>query len=59
MDVFKAYYGPMLKAFAALDQATQSSLRADLLTLITRMNRANDGTMVVSSDYLEIAISKR
>ena len=59
LDVFKTYYGPMLKAFAALDETMQINLRADLLTLITHMNRANDGTMVVPSEYLEIAISKR
>jgi SAM-dependent methyltransferase len=59
LDIFKTYYGPMLKAFAALDETMQSSLRADLLTLITHMNRAKDGTMVVPSEYLEIEISKR
>jgi ubiquinone/menaquinone biosynthesis C-methylase UbiE len=59
LDVFKNYYGPMLKAFAALDAANQEGLRNDLLALIARMNRAKDGTMVVPSEYLEIVIAKR
>ncbi len=59
LDVFKTYYGPMLKAFAALDEEGQQALRNDVLGLIGRMNRAVDGTMVVASEYLEIVIVKR
>ncbi len=59
LDVFKSYYGPMLKAFAALDAANQQGLRNDLMALIGRMNRAEDGTMVVPGEYLEIVITKR
>jgi SAM-dependent methyltransferase len=59
LDVFRNYYGPMLKAFAALDATNQQGLRNDLLALIARMNRAEDGTMIVPSEYLEIAIIKR
>jgi ubiquinone/menaquinone biosynthesis C-methylase UbiE len=59
VDIFKTYYGPMLKAFAALDEARQGGLRNDLLELIATMNRAEDGTMVVPSEYLEIVIVKR
>jgi len=59
LDVFKTYYGPMLKAFAALDEHGQQHLAADLLALIARMNVADDGTMVVPSEYLEVVITKR
>ena len=59
LDIFKSYYGPMLKAFAALDAANQQGLRNDLLALIGKMNRADDGTMVVPSEYLEVVITKR
>ena len=59
LDVFKTYYGPMLKAFAALDGAGQQGLRRDLLALIGSMNRADDGSMVLPSEYLEVVISKR
>jgi SAM-dependent methyltransferase len=59
LDVFRTYYGPMLKAFAALDEAKQSDLKDDLHALIARMNKASDGTMVVPSEYLEVVITKR
>ncbi len=59
VEIFKNYYGPTLKAFAALDEANQQGLRDDLLALIRRMNRAEDGTMVVPSEYLETVITKR
>ena len=59
MDVFKTYYGPMLKAFGALDESKRSYLHDDLVALIARMNKASDGTMVVPSEYLEIIIVKR
>jgi ubiquinone/menaquinone biosynthesis C-methylase UbiE len=59
LDIFKSYYGPMLKAFAALDASNQQGLRNDLLALIGKMNRADDGTVVVPSEYLEVVITKR
>jgi SAM-dependent methyltransferase len=59
LDVFKTYYGPVLKAFAALDAPKQEELRDDLYALIVRMNRASDGTMVVPSEYLEVVITRR
>jgi len=57
--VFRTYYGPMLKAFAALDVPQQNRLEKDLYDLIGCMNKADDTTMVVPSEYLEIVIAKR
>ncbi|HEY5964664.1 MAG TPA: class I SAM-dependent methyltransferase [Xanthobacteraceae bacterium] len=59
MEVFKTYYGPLLKTFAALPAAKQDELHSDLMNLIVRLNRAKDGTMVVPSEYAEIVITKR
>jgi ubiquinone/menaquinone biosynthesis C-methylase UbiE len=59
LETFRTYYGPTLKAFAALDEEGQQALRDDIFGLIGRMNRAVDGTMVVASEYLEIVIVKR
>jgi ubiquinone/menaquinone biosynthesis C-methylase UbiE len=59
MDFFKTYYGPMLKAFAALEPTKQRALYADMIALVDRMNKADDGTMVVPSEYLEVVITKR
>jgi ubiquinone/menaquinone biosynthesis C-methylase UbiE len=58
LDVLRTYYGPVLKAFAALDEDKQCGLKEDLHALIARMNKANDGTMVVPSEYLEVVINK-
>ncbi|HTJ98439.1 MAG TPA: methyltransferase domain-containing protein [Bordetella sp.] len=59
MQVFKTYYGPMLKAFGALDPAGQSALANDLNAQIDRYNRSGDGGVVVPSEYLEIVITRR
>lgn len=59
LDVFKTFYGPMHKAFAALDQQQGNSLRNDLNALIVRLNKASDGTMVVPSEYFEVVVTKR
>jgi ubiquinone/menaquinone biosynthesis C-methylase UbiE len=59
LDVFRTYYGPTLKAFAALEEGKRHEFASDLLALVGRMNRAEDGTMVVRSEYLEIVIAKR
>jgi ubiquinone/menaquinone biosynthesis C-methylase UbiE len=59
LDVFKTYYGPVLKAFAALEPAKQEELHNDLHALIVRMNRSGDDTMVVPSEYLEVVITKQ
>jgi ubiquinone/menaquinone biosynthesis C-methylase UbiE len=59
LDFFRAYYGPMLKAFEALDAAGQKGLARDLIALIDEMNTAGDGTMLVAGEYLEVVITKR
>jgi ubiquinone/menaquinone biosynthesis C-methylase UbiE len=59
LDVFKTFYGPVLKAFAALEPAKQEELHNDLHALIVRMNRASDGGLVVPSEYLEVVVTKR
>ena len=59
LNVFQTYYGPINRAFAALDDQTQIALRNDLNALVVRMNRATDGTVVIPSEYLEVAITKR
>ncbi len=59
IEVFRTKYGPVLKAFDALDAAGKASLAADLEALIARFNRATDGTMVAPALYLEAVIVKR
>ena len=51
-------FGPVHKAFAALDTKAQFTLSQELLDLISRFNVASDGTMVVPSDYLEVVLTR-
>jgi SAM-dependent methyltransferase len=59
LDVFRTYYGPLLKAFGALEPQAQAALAKDMLALAQQHNRSGDETMVAPSEYLEIAITKR
>ena len=59
LEVFKNYYGPVLKTFGALEPAAQGALQRDLMDLIDRFNRSGDGSMVVPSEYLEIVITRK
>ena len=59
LEVFRTYYGPVLKAFAALEPAAQQALTADFEALIARFNRSGDATMVVPSEYLEVVVTRR
>ena len=56
LEVFRTYYGPMATAFATLDEQRQAALTHDLLELMVRLNAAQDGTLVVPSEYLEVVI---
>lgn len=59
LEVFKTYYGPLLKAFGALEPAAQAALTGDLMAQIERFNRSGDAAMVVPSEYLEIVVTRR
>jgi ubiquinone/menaquinone biosynthesis C-methylase UbiE len=58
LEVFKTYYGPTNRAFAALDGAKQAALETDILALLARMNRGGPKTLIVPSAYLEIIVTK-
>ena len=59
LDYWRRFYGPTLKAFEAVGEAGRPAFEADLLGLIERFNRADDGTMVVPNEYLEAVIVTR
>jgi len=56
LEVFRTFYGPINRAFAALDAEKQQALAADLISLVERFNQATDGTLVAPSEYLEVVI---
>lgn len=59
LDVFKTYYGPTNRAFAALGSDKQVALESDLLALLDRLNRGGRDTLIVPSEYLEVIVTKR
>jgi ubiquinone/menaquinone biosynthesis C-methylase UbiE len=59
LEVFRGYYGPMLKAFAALDERGQQALAGELVALMDGFNRAGTGSLVIPSEYLEIVVTRR
>ena len=59
LDVFRDYYGPMVKAFEALNAAGRKALSQDIIELIGRFNTSGDGTVVVPGEYLEVVVTKR
>lgn len=59
VQVFRDYYGPVYKAFGALDIQGQAALEHDIITLLERCNTAGKASLVLPSEYLEAVIVKR
>lgn len=58
LEVFKTYYGPTNRAFAALDAEKGAALEAEIVELLDRMNRGGKDTLIVPSEYLEVVVTK-
>lgn len=58
VEVFRNYYGPIHKAFLALDADGQAALEASILNLIAERNTVSDGSMRVPAEYAEVVIVK-
>ena len=59
IQIFRDFYGPTHKAFAALDASRQRILEADLTALLERRNVGGPDSLVVPGEYLEVVIVKR
>lgn len=59
LQVFRDYYGPTHKAFAALAPDAQAALAADITALLNRLNTAGTTSLVVPGEYLEVVVVKR
>jgi SAM-dependent methyltransferase len=59
LEVFRTYYGPVLRAFAALDADGQAGLARDLTALLESRNQGGGETLAVPSEYLEVVARKR
>jgi hypothetical protein len=59
VDVFRTWYGPVHKAFAALPAEGGAALEKDLTELLNRLNRAGASSLVVPGEYLEAVVTRR
>jgi ubiquinone/menaquinone biosynthesis C-methylase UbiE len=58
VEVFRTYYGPVHKAFAALDAEKRAALDADLVALLRQSDRGGASGLVVPAEYLETVITR-
>jgi SAM-dependent methyltransferase len=59
VSYFRTWYGPTLKAFAALEGDAQEALEQDLVRLVRDSNRLSAEAVAVPSTYLEaVAITR-
>ena len=59
IQIFRDFYGPTHKAFAALDAAGQDALAKDITALLNRCNTAGPASLVVPGAYLEVVIERK
>lgn len=59
LQIFRDYYGPTHKAFAALDHNGQAALERDMIRLANELNVGGSGSLVVPAEYLEVVVVKR
>jgi SAM-dependent methyltransferase len=59
LEIFRTYYGPVLKAFENLDAEGQAGLAHDLTELLLRFNQGGAESLSVPSEYLEVVATRR
>jgi hypothetical protein len=59
MQIFRDYYGPTHKVFAALDPAKQEELEVEITSLLETLNVGGRSSLVVPGEYLEVVVVKR
>lgn len=58
LEIFRDYYGPILKAFAALDASGQARLEADITALLEDLNIGGRDSLLIPGEYLEVVVVK-
>ena len=58
VEIFRTFYGPVHKAFLALDANGQKAFEADLLDLLKRCARPSAAGLVVPGEYLETVVTR-
>ena len=58
VEIFRTFYGPVYKAFAALTADGQAALEGELLALLRKADRGGAAGLVVPAEYLETVITR-
>lgn len=58
VQIFRDFYGPTHKVFAALDAAGQQKLEQQITALLDELNVAGSRSLVVPGEYLEVVVTK-
>jgi ubiquinone/menaquinone biosynthesis C-methylase UbiE len=58
IDVFRTWYGPVQKAFAALETDAAAALERELTDLLDTRNVGGRTALVVPSEYLEVVVTR-
>ncbi|MBU1192680.1 MAG: methyltransferase domain-containing protein [Gammaproteobacteria bacterium] len=59
IEVFRSFYGPTHKVYAALDADRQATLTADISALLERLNVGGAYSLVIPGEYLEVVVTKQ
>lgn len=59
IEIFRNFYGPTHKVYAALDPTRQAALTADITALLERLNLGGPQSLVVPGEYLEVVITRK
>jgi SAM-dependent methyltransferase len=59
LEVFRTWFGPVRKAFEALDVAGQAELSRELVETLRRHDRSGGESLVAPMDYLEVVATRR
>ena len=59
LQIFRDFYGPVHKAFAALSPDAARTLEQEMLHLLERLNTAGPDSLVVPGEYLEVIVTRR
>lgn len=58
VEVFHTTFSSLLKAFETLDTSGRERLVGELHNVVAEFNKADDGTFVAPSEYLEVMATK-
>lgn len=59
IEVFRKFYGPTYKVYAALEPERQASLTRDISALLERRNVGGPDSLVVPGEYLQVVITRK